>query len=180
MALTYTPTPELGLACPEFSLPGTDGRLYLRADFFKPDTPTVIMFICNHCPYVLAIEERLIKLGQDLNAVGIPIAAISSNDTSKYPADSFENMKKKPYPFAYLYDETQDVARAFGAVCTPDFFVYDNNGKLAFRGRLDDSWKDPSLVTRRELFDAVMTLKEGRALTGPQTPSMGCSLKWKV
>ncbi|MBX2995726.1 MAG: thioredoxin family protein [Bdellovibrionaceae bacterium] len=179
MALTYTPSPDLGQSCPEFSLPATDGQTYARADFFRPGSPTVIMFICNHCPYVKAIEERLVQLGRDLKALGVPVAAISANDAARYAEDSFEKMKEKSYPFPYLYDDSQSTAHAFGAVCTPDFFVYDNHGRLAFRGRLDDSWKDPSRVTKRELFDAVLLLKEGQTLPAGQAPSMGCSIKWK-
>lgn len=179
MALTYTPSPDLGQSCPEFSLPATDGKTYGRADFFRPGVPTVLMFICNHCPYVKAIEERLIRLGHDLAALGVKVAAISANDAARYAEDSFEKMKEKSYPFPYLYDESQSTARAFGAVCTPDFFVYDNNGRLAYRGRLDDSWKDPSLVTKRELFEAVLRLKDGQVPAANQAPSMGCSIKWK-
>jgi peroxiredoxin len=183
MALTYTPSPDLGRDCPDFRLPATDGKTYSKSEFFN-GRPVVIMFICNHCPYVKAIEDRLVVLGRDLKERGIPVVAISSNDAVKYPDDSFEAMKKKSleknYPFPYLYDESQSVAREFGAVCTPDFFVYDKAGKLAYRGRLDDSWKDPSLVTKRELYEAVMALNDGRPAPTNQAPSMGCSLKWKT
>lgn len=182
MALTYTPSPDLGKDCPDFRLPATDGRTYARDDFRK-GRPFVVMFVCNHCPYVKAIEDRLAELGRDLQARGIPVAAISSNDASRYPEDSFEAMKiktrEKEYPFPYLYDESQAVARDFGAVCTPDFFVYDRGGKLAYRGRLDDSWKDASKVTRRELFEAVLALDAGQPAPSNQAPSMGCSMKWK-
>jgi len=183
MALTYTPSPDLGKAAADFKLPGTDGNTYAKSDFFKGQ-PTLLMFICNHCPYVIAVQDRLVQLGHDLADLGVAVAAISSNDAGRYPADGFEAMKlrarEKDFPFPYLYDETQSVARDFGAVCTPDFFVYDKNGLLAYRGRLDDSWKDPSLVTKRELFDAVVLLLQGQSAPANQAPSMGCSIKWKI
>lgn len=182
MALTYTPSPDLGRTCPDFSLPGTDGRTYTRADVQKGQ-PFVIMFICNHCPYVKAIEDRLITLGHDLAQLQIPVLAISANDSSRYAEDSFDNMKKraleKRYSFPYLHDESQAVAKEFGAVCTPDYFVYDRSGCLAYRGRLDDSWKDPSQVKTRELYQACIELAAGRSAPTNQAPSMGCSIKWK-
>lgn len=182
MALTYTPSPDLGQDCPDFDLRNVDGSFVSRA-FLPKGRPFAIMFICNHCPYVQAIEDRLIQLGHDMHELGATLVGISSNDSHRYPADSPEEMKHrsdlKGYSFPYLYDEDQSVARAFGAVCTPDFFVYDNNGKLAYRGRLDDSWKDPAQVTRRELFEAVKLLAEGKPAPTNQAPSMGCSLKWK-
>lgn len=181
MALTYTPTLELGKPCPDFSLPGVDGRLYTKKDFSNGN-PFVVMFICNHCPYVKAIEDRLIQLGQDLAKLNIPVVAICSNDSKNYPDDSFENLKKrwmeKSYPFPYLHDEDQMVANNFGAVCTPDFFVYDKRLQLAYRGRLDDSWKDPNQVTKRELYDAVVMLAQEKSISQNQSPSMGCSIKW--
>lgn len=180
MALTMTPFPEIGLPCPDFTLPGVDGRTYTLKDF-PPGKPLVIMFLCNHCPYVQAIEERLITLGEDLKKLGVPVLAICSNDEVTYPEDNFANLKKrweeKHYPFPYVQDKTQNVAKAFGALCTPDFFVYDKHHRLAYRGRLDDSWKDPAKVTRRELFEAVQLLLADQ-VPSKQTPSMGCSIKW--
>lgn len=182
MALTYTPEKnEFGKPCPTFSLPATDGHNYKASDFLV-GKPLVIMFICNHCPYVKAIEDRLIQLGRDLQKLNIPVVAICSNDDKNYPDDSFENLKKrsleKSYPFVYLHDHTQEVARAFGAVCTPDFFVYDSQGLLAYRGQLDDSWKDPTQVKNRELYDAVIELSQNLPISKKQTPAMGCSIKW--
>jgi peroxiredoxin len=181
MALTITPFPEIGLACPDFSLPAVDGKTYSLKDF-PLGKPLVIMFICNHCPYVKAIEDRLIELGSDLKKLGIPVLGICSNDDETYPEDNFENLKKrwneKNYSFPYLHDKTQEVAKKFGALCTPDFFVYDQNHQLAYRGRLDDSWKDASKVTTRELFEAVKLLASGKPAPQQQTPSMGCSIKW--
>lgn len=183
MALTYTPSPDLGKPAPAFSLIGTDGKTWTQQDLIKDGRPGVLVFMCNHCPYVKAIEKRLVELGKDLNKINVPMLAISSNDASRYPDDSFENMQllsqKNQYSFPYLYDETQEVAKAYGAVCTPDFFVYDINGKLAYRGRLDDSWKDESQVKSRELYLAVLDLVAGKSVSSAQTPSMGCSIKWK-
>lgn len=181
MALTFTPQAELTDTCPDFSLSGTDGKTYSLQDF-KNDHPLVVMFICIHCPYVQAIEDRLIQLGADLKSQNINVIGICSNDAVSHPEDSFENMKKrakeKGYSFFYLCDDTQEIAKKFGAVCTPDYFVYDKNLKLAYRGRLDDSWKDASKVTKRELFEAVLSLENGTAISTNQTPSMGCSIKW--
>lgn len=182
MPLVSTPLDELGANCPDFSLPATDGKVHSRNEAEK-GVPFLVMFICNHCPYVIAVEDRLIQLGHDLKSMNIPVFAISSNDAKKYPADSFEQMKvkaqAKSYPFPYMYDETQEVAKTFGAVCTPDFFVYDKDHKLAYRGRLDDNWKEPSKVTRRELLLAITDLASGKSAPKDQIPSMGCSMKWK-
>lgn len=183
MALTFTPAAELGAACPDFSLPAVDGKTYALKDF-KNGKPFVVMFICNHCPYVKAIEDRLIQLGHDLKNLGVNLVAICSNDSSEHPEDNFENLKKrseeKKYPFVYLHDESQQVAKKFGAVCTPDYYVYDQDLKAAYRGRLDDSWKDAGKVTRRELFSAVQDLLQNKKAPEAQTPSMGCNIKWKT
>ncbi|UOF01415.1 thioredoxin family protein [Bdellovibrio reynosensis] len=181
MALTFTPFAELGNDCPDFTLPAVDGKTYSLKDFPKGN-PLVVMFICNHCPYVQAIEDRLITLGNDLKKQNVSVVAICSNDAKSHPEDSFENLKaraqEKNYSFVYLHDETQEVAHKFGAVCTPDYFVYDKNHKLAYRGRLDDSWKDASKVTKRELYDAVQDLLKDKKATDEQVASMGCSIKW--
>lgn len=179
----YTPEKiQFGTDCPEFKLLGVDGRTYSKKDF-QNEKPLVIVFMCNHCPYVQAIEDRLVALATDLKKIDVNMVGICSNDAETYPDDSFESLQKrskeKKYSFTYLYDESQAVARAFGAICTPDYFVYDKNTKLAYRGRLDDSWKEPALVQKRELFDAVVELTQGKQITHPQTPSMGCSIKWK-
>lgn len=182
MALTHTPDPALGESCPEFKLPAVDGQTHQLSDY-RNKPALLVMFICNHCPYVKAIEDRLIALGKDLIPKGLGMVAISSNNAAKYPEDSFENMRKlataKAYPFAYLYDESQEVAHRFGAVCTPDFFLYDQNLKLAYRGRLDDSWKDASLVSSQELRAAIEALLRHEKPSLQQKPSMGCSIKWK-
>lgn len=182
MALTYTPTDELGIPCPDFTLPATNGKTYSLKNITNGN-PFVIMFICNHCPYVKAIEDRLITLGQDLQKKNVSVIAISSNDAQTYPDDSFAELKLraelKNYPFPYLYDESQMVAKTFGAVCTPDFFVYNKKSLLAYRGRLDDNWKEPGKVTRRELWQAVESLLISDEFPTEQTPSMGCSIKWR-
>ena len=140
------------------------------------------MFICNHCPYVIAIEDRLIQLGHDLKKQDIHLIAICSNDETTYSDDSFINLQKraadKKFSFVYLHDKSQEVAKNFGAVCTPDFFVFDQSAKLAYRGRLDDSWKDSLKVKSRELYDAVLEIAAGKPISMPQTSSMGCSIKW--
>ena len=179
MALVYTPGAERGALCPSFQLPATDGKTYGRPE----GVPFLVMFICNHCPYVKAIEDRLVQLGQDLKRIGIETLAICSNDPVAHPEDNFENMKKraeeKGYSFPYLQDLSQDVAKAFGAVCTPDFFLYDSTGQLYYRGRLDDSWKHPDRVQNRELWKAAQSLFAGSPPPVEQVPSMGCSMKWK-
>lgn len=182
MALVSTPVDELGTVCPDFYLPATDGKSYSLKNFSQGN-PFVVMFICNHCPYVKAIEDRLIELGQDLKKMNVPLVAICANDSANYPDDSFEALKAraelKKYPFPYLQDDSQQVAKLFGAVCTPDFFVYNKKSRLAYRGRLDDSWKDSTKVTQRELLNAVKELLDSDEFPTGQTPSMGCSIKWK-
>jgi thiol-disulfide isomerase/thioredoxin len=142
------------------------------------------MFICNHCPYVLAVIDRIIRDAKDLQALGVGVVAISSNDVVSYPQDSPDKMKelaeKLGFPFPYLYDESQDVARAYGAVCTPDFFGYNAQGELQYRGRLDASRKEAGPADlRRDLFEAMKQVAETGRGPEAQTPSMGCSIKWK-
>lgn len=177
MAKLYTPEPELGSKCPDFSLISTQGTTVSRADLSSK--ANLVMFICNHCPYVKAVEGRLIELFEMFKGRSVSMVAISSNDSLRYEEDSFEKMKLKAYPFPYLFDESQDIAQEFGAVCTPDFFLYDENHKLAYRGRLDDSWQDESKVTTRDLAGAIESLLQGLHPNRDQKPSMGCSLKWK-
>lgn len=182
MALTYTPQAELGSPCPEFKLPSVDGRSISSADY-RNAKALVVMFICNHCPYVQAIEDRLIALAKEYQAQGVAFVGICANDPSEYPEDApaelLKRWREKSYGFPYLVDESQAVARAFGAVCTPDFFVYDQRGHLAYRGRLDDSWRNPAAVQKRELKSALDALLQGNPLNSVQNPSMGCSIKWK-
>ena len=182
MAVT-PPICDFGWQAPDFSLPGVDGKPYTLADI-QGENGTLVVFMCNHCPYVLAILERLIRDVKDLQALGIGVAAINANDPTQYPADSFENMKKMAaqhrFSFPYLFDESQDVARAYNAVCTPDFFGFDKGLGLQYRGRLDASNRDTAPIdAKRELFEAMALIaKTGH---GPETQisSMGCSIKWK-
>jgi peroxiredoxin len=175
-------TPALGSPCPDFRLPAVDGQSYARDDFARAEA-LVVMFICNHCPYVKAVEDRLIGLAREFEGRGVQFVGVCANDAQSYPDDAFDKLaerwRSKGYGFPYLHDESQEVARAFGAVCTPDIFVYDKERKLAYRGRIDDSWKAPDQVTRRELAAALEALLEGRPLPREQFPSLGCSIKWK-
>jgi peroxiredoxin len=177
-----TASTSLGSAAPEFDLPGTDGKRHSLASSCGPNG-LLVMFICNHCPYVKAVRERLIRDCADLAAHGVGSVAIMSNDPADYPEDSFENMRKVAaqyrYPFPYVIDETQNVARAYGAVCTPDFFGYNAALALQYRGRIDASGREAALNARRELFDAMVQI--ARTGNGPaeQIASIGCSIKWK-
>ena len=182
MALVETPTAALGAPCPPFRLSAVDGKTYGRDDFAA--SPVLcVMFICNHCPYVQAVEDRIIGLAHEYGPRGVQLVGVCSNDARSYPDDAFDKLaarwRSKGYGFPYLHDETQAVAREFGAVCTPDVFVYDRERKLAYRGRIDDSWKDESRVTQRELATAFDDLLGGRRPAAEQKPSMGCSIKWK-
>ncbi|WP_373050847.1 thioredoxin family protein, partial [Thalassovita aquimarina] len=146
---------------------------------------TLIIFMCNHCPYVLAVLDRILRDARDLQALGIGVAAISANDARAYPADGFDKMKEmaetRGFPFPYLYDETQDVARAYGAACTPDFFGFNANLGLQYRGRLDASRKQAGPDDlRRDLYEAMKQVAETGKGPAEQIPSMGCSIKWKA
>lgn len=182
MALLESNRPELGTPAPDFSLPATDGNTYALQDFDDADV-LVVMFICNHCPYVKAVIDRLVDLGRSWDDDEVAIVAISSNDAERYPDDSFDKMRElaeaREFPFPYLYDESQDVARAYDAACTPDFFVYDEDRGLAYCGRLDDNWKEPDKVEKQDLRDAIEALLNGDRPSEEQPPSMGCSIKWK-
>lgn len=182
MALTYTPTAELGRKIPTFTLPTVDGQTWSSAALENAKA-SVILFICNHCPYVKAIEDRIITLAHQYAPRGVEFVGICSNDWQDYPEDEpkqlFAKWKQKNYGFPYLVDESQAVAKAFGAVCTPDIFVYDQSQSLAYRGRLDDSWKNPQKVERQELKMALDSLLAGTKPHEAQVPSMGCSIKWK-
>jgi peroxiredoxin len=181
MSLTESTMVPLGAACPDFTLPGVDGRLWSLHDFHTPALLVVVM--CNHCPYVQSIDERLNALAKAY-AGHCGVVALNANDAVAYPDDSFEAMraraKTKGYAFPYLWDEEQSVARALGAVCTPDFFLYDHHRRLMYRGRLDDNWKDPTRVTRQELKEAIDGVLAGKEPLETQQPSMGCSIKWRI
>ena len=172
---------ELGKPIVEFALSGVDGKTYSPADF--ADKPVlVVAFWCNHCPYVKAYEDRTIALAKEY-ADRVAFVAINANDAVKYPEDSFENMqrraKEKDYPFPYLHDESQEVARAYGATRTPEFFVFDSNRVLRYHGRLDDNWENPLEVKQQYLRDALNALLQGQEPPVKQTEPVGCSVKWK-
>jgi peroxiredoxin len=182
MAATAVST-VLGTPAPTFRLPATDGKTYALDDI-AGHQGTVIVFICNHCPYVKAVIERLVGDAKLLMAQDIGFAAICSNDAKAYPEDSFGNMRRfaktHAFPFPYLHDDHQSVARAYGAVCTPDFFGYDKERKLRYRGRLDEGRTTSIPATaRRELVEAMRAIAAG-ATPSEQFPSVGCSIKWKA
>jgi peroxiredoxin len=174
----------LGARALDFRLPATDGRTYALKDVAGA-TGTVVVFICNHCPYVKAVIGRLVADARLLMGEGVGFAAVCSNDAASYPEDSFARMgefaRKHDFPFPYLHDESQAVARAYGAVCTPDFFGFDRDLKLKYRGRLDEGRTTPPPPNaRRELVEAMRAIVAGGSAPANQTPSIGCSIKWKV
>ncbi len=176
------PVCDFGWKAPDFSLPGTDGKTYSLQDV-AGEKGTLIMFICNHCPYVKAIMCRVVEEANNLAGEGIGIAAICANDAVSYPDDSFDNMKRfaqaNSFPFPYLHDESQAVARAWDAVCTPDFFGFNADLELQYRGRLDASKTTLVPDARRELYEAMVQIAQTGSGPADQTPSMGCSIKWK-
>jgi peroxiredoxin len=183
MVSTETPVCNFGEPAVDFSLPGVDGNSW-TLESCKGEKGLLVMFICNHCPYVQAVRERIVRDAHELKAMGINFVAISSNDAANYPEDSFENMQRIAeewqLPFPYLYDESQEVAKAYGAVCTPDFFGYNADLKLQYRGRLDESRKETALGdVRRDLFEAMKEVAETGQGPKEQIPSIGCSIKWK-
>lgn len=184
MVSLTTPVCDFGQDALDFALPGVDGQVW-SLDKAKGPNGLLIMFICNHCPYVKAIQARLVRDCAELKALGVNSIAIMSNDPNEYEEDSFENMKaiaeKWAFSFPYVLDETQAVAKAYGAVCTPDFFGYNADLKLQYRGRLDASRKEAaSDNVRRDLFEAMKQVAETGQGPLEQIPSMGCSIKWKA
>ena len=178
------PVCDFDWPAPDFSLPATNGRSY-GLDDIKGPNGTLIIFMCNHCPYVLAVLDRILRDAKDLQARGIGVAAISANDADAYPADGFDKMKeladKHGFPFPYLYDEAQAVARAYDAACTPDFFGFNADLGLQYRGRLDASRKQTGPADlRRDLYEAMKQVAETGQGPADQIPSMGCSIKWKA
>jgi peroxiredoxin len=184
MASLETPVCEFGREAIDFDLPGVDGKRYNLASV-KGEKGLLVMFICNHCPYVKSVQDRIIRDVKELALLGIGAIAIMSNDPADYPEDSFENMariaKQFDYPFPYLWDETQKVAKAYGAVCTPDFFGFNSDLKLQYRGRLDASRKEAAPVdVRRDLFEGMLQVAKTGAGPENQIPGMGCSIKWRT
>ena len=183
MAATAEMTRELGWQAEDFELEGVDGRRY-RLSEIKGRNGTLVMFICNHCPYVQAVADDIARDAKELEAEGVASIAIMSNDTEAYPADSFENMKAfaraHNFGFPYVIDRTQEVARAYGAVCTPDFFGFDKDLRLRYRGRIQEMrGTKPVPGARRELLEAMRQIARTGTAPEDQNPSIGCSIKWR-
>lgn len=182
MVALETPPVKTGWKAPAFRLKGTDGRFY-TPNGAKGPKGLVVMFICNHCPFVRAVADKITRDMKELAALGIGSIAVMSNDVETYPDDSFENMGKfkvaHDFPFPYVIDETQEVARAYDAVCTPDFFGFDKDLKLLYRGRLDSSGMQQTEGNRRELFEAMKQVAESGTAPAEQHPGIGCSIKWR-
>ncbi|MCX7890743.1 MAG: thioredoxin family protein [Burkholderiales bacterium] len=178
-----TPVCDFGWKARDFDLPGVDGRRHSLASARGPNG-LLVMFICNHCPYVKAVIDRIVRDCRELAGHGVGAIAIMSNDPAEYPEDSFDNMKKvaaaHAFPFPYVWDETQDVARTYGAACTPDFFGFNRELELQYRGRLDASGRNPAPPdARRELFEAMVGIARTGKGPADQTPSIGCSIRWR-
>ena len=183
MALTPSTMLDLGTPAPEFQLPDTTGQTVSLADF-KDAKALLVIFMCNHCPYVIHIREALAKFTEEYQAKGLAVVGISSNDVANYPDDSPEKMveeaKSAGYTFPYLYDESQEVAKAYRAACTPDFFLFDADKKLVYRGQFDDSRPKSEIpVTGKDLRAAADAVLAGQPVPQDQKPSMGCNIKWK-
>jgi thiol-disulfide isomerase/thioredoxin len=181
MAATESEMLELGTEAPEFSLPDPDGNLHSLGDGRKA---YVVMFICNHCPFVIHVREQLAALGNDYIPQDVRIIAVNSNDVTTHPADGPDRMKEEAiahgYTFPYVFDESQDVAKAYHAACTPDFFLFDAGKRLVYRGQLDGSRPSNTVpVTGADLRAAIDAVLEGRPVSPEQTPSIGCNIKWK-
>ncbi|MCB0491297.1 MAG: thioredoxin family protein [Cyclobacteriaceae bacterium] len=174
----------LGTRAPEFTLPDTVSGKELSLNDIKGEKGTLVMFICNHCPFVIHVNEQLVQLGNDYQPNGINLIAINSNDVKNYPEDNPEKMtlvaKKLGYPFPYLFDDTQEVAKAYDAACTPDFFLFDAEMRLVYRGQLDGARPGNDVpITGVDLREAMDALLYGEEITQDQKPSMGCSIKWR-
>ncbi|MFQ5750875.1 MAG: thioredoxin family protein [bacterium] len=185
MAETPSNMVPLGTTAPDFSLPDTVSGKTLSLSELKSDKATVVMFICNHCPFVKHVNHELVNLVKDYKPQGISFVAISSNDVVNYPEDSPDKMKQVAeqlgYPFPYLYDESQEVARAYEAACTPDFYVYNKELKLVYRGQLDDARPSNSIpVTGKDLRAALDAILNSQPINPDQKPSIGCNIKWKL
>jgi len=183
MAKVHSTMVPLGTPAPDFNLPGTDDKSY-SLESFKDKKVLVVIFMCNHCPYVKAVLRRLINLQNEFAERSVQLVGINVNDANNYPDDSPENMKalaeKKDLPFPYLFDATQESAKAYDAVCTPDIYVYGEERKLLYRGRVDDNWQHPDEITRHDLKDAIEAILADQAVNDDQVSSIGCSIKWKA
>jgi len=176
-----TDTLKISSSAPNFNLPATDGKQY-TLDTFADKKALIVIFSCNHCPYVQAYEDRIIEIQKDY-AKDVQVIAISSNEDENYPEDSFENMKAraelKKFNFPYLHDETQNVAKAYGATHTPEIFLFDKERKMVFHGKIDDNWKEPQSVKNKYLRNALDELLSGKQISEPETFTIGCTIKWK-
>lgn len=184
MAFTESNMLELGTQAPDFTLPDTISGKTIRFSDVQSDQATVVMFLCNHCPYVIHVNPEIVRLTKDYQPKGVSFVGISSNDVERYPQDGPENMKalaaEVGYTFPYLYDETQEIARKYDAACTPDFYLFDGKGKLVYRGRLDESRpKNDKPLTGVDLRIAIDAVLEGKPVSDKQYPSGGCGIKWK-
>lgn len=184
MARTLSTMVALGTTAPGFTLPDTISGKDLSLENLKGEKGTMIMFICNHCPFVKHVNEELVRLSNDYKNKGIGFVALSSNDVINHPDDSPALMtqvaKQLKYPFPYLYDETQEVAKAYDAACTPDFFIYDKDLQLAYRGQLDDSRPGNEIpITGKDIRNALDRLLDNKPVSQEQRPSIGCNIKWK-
>ena len=182
MAMTQSNSMPVGTPAPPFSLPGVDGQTWSLADF-EDAKALVVIFTCNHCPVAQATEDRFVELQRDYADRGVRLVAINSNDATSHPGDSFEAMQvraeEKGFNFPYLRDETQEVAHAYDAACTPDIFLFGPDRTLVYNGRLDDNWKDESAVTRRDLRRAIDAVLADAPLDFTPEHAIGCSIKWK-
>ena len=184
MALTESNMLPLGTKAPDFNLPDTISDAMVSLESIQSDKATVVMFLCNHCPYVIHVNPEIVNVVADYKAKGVSFVGISSNDVENYPQDSPEKMKTHAaavgYDFPYLYDESQDVAKAYDAACTPDFYVFDAEMKLAYRGRLDTSRPgNANTLDGTDLRAAIDAVLNGEQVSEVQYPSAGCNIKWK-
>ncbi len=181
MALIESSMMPLGTSAPDFKLPEPRSGQTLSLEQLRGEKGTLVMFICNHCPYVLHLEEALLELGEHYRETGIGMVAISANDALSYPQDGPDRMAEKHWPFPYLYDESQQVARSYGAECTPDFFLFDAGLRCVYRGQFDDSRPgNDQPVTGRDLKQAIEALLAGLPAEPDQKPSIGCNIKWRA
>lgn len=182
MALLSSKTVDVGFSCPDFSLPSVE-KIQVSLDNFSAAEALLVAFICNHCPYVRAIEDRLIALRRAFSETELAMVGICSNDAQKYPKDSegelLKRWQEKNYGFSYLIDEDQAVAKKFDAVCTPDLFLFDQKRKLFYHGQLDDNWQDETKVVHKYLQEAIKNILSHNPPPKEQKPSVGCSIKWK-
>ena len=182
MVSTETPVCDFGLPAPDFRLKGADGKFWTLSEV-RGKNGLLVMFICNHCPYVKSIRDRIVRDTRELLQYGVNSIAIMSNDPAEYAEDSFDNMRlvaqQFDFPFPYVWDESQQIARDYSAVCTPDFFGFNANLELQYRGRLDASRKDAVADAPRDLFDAMVQVAQTGQGPREQIASMGCSIKWK-